>query len=169
MIDKFPLEIIYLIIDYLSYKDFYNILFISKYINCNFSSYFKDKYHYLLVIKLVNNDLYKFRKCITILDSNKLEKVFIYTLNNINTVWLNKTQGFSNMKYILECMIIGCRINEYIKENMNTKGYHFYEHFYYDILNAVKFYNRNSIQENINNCRKLKSLHSNFIPFVKKS
>ena len=42
-----------------------------------------------------------------------------YTLNHIETVWLNKSQGFYNMRYILECMLIGSRVDKYIQYQFN--------------------------------------------------
>ena len=87
-------------------------------------------------------------------------------MQNIDTVWFNYEQGFHNMKYVYECMLRGCRINNDIRNQLNIRGYHFYDHFYKDLLNCMDD-DRIVTQENINNCKKLFSLHSTFIPYKK--
>lgn len=167
MIDELSQDILKLIGYYLNYKDSSNLLKVNKYINKELSEHIKNKFYYLSIIKLVNKDLNKFKKEISLLKPICMEKVFLHTLNHIETVWLNKSQGFYNMKYILECMLIGNRVDKSIQYQFNSTGSHFYQHFYQDLLNCITSTDRIIIQKNIDNCPKLKSLHYNFIPFQK--
>ena len=167
MINEFSYDLLKLFVKDLNYKDISNLLKVNKYINNSLSEYFKNKFYYLFVIKLVNKDLEIFKKEILLLKPLCLKKVFIYTLNNIKTVWLNDRQGFYNMKYILECMIIGCRVDKTIQYQFNYTGSHFHQHFYQDLLNCLTSNERIIIQRNIDNTSRLKSLHSNFVPYNK--
>jgi len=167
MLDLLPNELLTIIIENLNYRDLYKFIYINSNINDNFSQYFKDKYYHVLVIKLVNNDFHTFCNKLVLLNNYQLEKVFIHTLNNIETLWLNKCQGFYNMKYILECMILGIKIDKNIISNMNARGLHFKNHFYSELLKVVELEDRKSIQNKIDNIPKLKSLHSTFIPYKK--
>ncbi len=167
MIDELSYDILKLFTNHLNYKDCSNLLKVNKYINKELSEDIKNKFYYLSVIKLVNKDLNKFKKEISVLKTICMKKVFLHTLNNIETVWLNKSQGFYNMKYILECMLIGCRVDKYIQYKFNYTGSHFYQHFYKDLLNCITSTDRLLIHKNIDNCPILRSLHYNFIPFQK--
>jgi hypothetical protein len=167
MLDLLPTDLISIIIENLNYRDLYKFINTNCYINKHFSQYFKDKYYHIFVIKLVNNNLHTFRNKLVLLNSEQLNKVFIHTLNNIETVWLNNCQGFHNMKYILECMILGTTIDKNIISNMNARGLHFKKCFYDVLLKVVELEDRKSIQNKINNIPRLKSLHSTFIPYKK--
>lgn len=162
MIDELSYDILKIIINCLNYKDNINLLKVNKYINSEFTEYIKIKFYYLFIIKLVNKDLNKFKKEIILLKPICMKKVFIYCLNNISTVWLNQTQGFYNMRYIFECMLIGCRVDKTIQYQFNYTGSHFYQYFYLDLLNCINSNDKIIIQKNIDNCPNLKSLHSNF-------
>lgn len=167
MIDEFSYDLLIIFVKNLNYKHFSNLLKVNKYINKSLSKHFKNRFYHLFVIKLVNKDLEVFKKEILLLKPLSLKKVFIHTLNNIKTIWLNKTQGFYNMKYILECMIIGCRVDKTIQYQFNYTGSHFHQYFYKDLLNCITCNERIIIQRNIDKTPILKSLHSNFIPFNK--
>lgn len=169
MINNFSYDLLIIFVKNLNYKDIYKLLRVNKYINNSLSEYFKKRFYYLFVIKLININLEFFKKEILLLKPVCLKKVFIYTLNNIDTVWLNKSQGFYNMKYILECMIIGCRVDKTIQYKFNYTGSHFYQYFYQDLLNCITCNERIIIQRNIDKTPRLKSLHSNFVPFNKKN
>ena len=139
--------------------------------NDDFSGEFKRRFHYKTVQKFINKDFPRFKKEIQSISQEGLENVFFHALNNIDTVWMNKACGFYEMKYICECMIQGCRINDI--SNMNEwsiQSQHFKGHFYHDLVNAIGSLNENNreqIQKNIDTCRKLKSLHSDFKQFYK--
>ena len=167
MLDLLPTDLILIIIENLNYRDLYKFINTNSNINNNFSQYFKDKYYHILLMKLVNNDLHTFCNKLVLLNNEQLEKVFIHTLNNIETVWLNKCQGFYDMKYILECMVLGSKLNYKIEIYLNNNARHFKNHFYDKLLEVVECKDRKSIQNKIDNIPKLKSLHSTFIPFKK--
>ena len=167
MFDLLPTDLILIIIENLNYRDLYKFINTNSYINNNCSQYFKDKYYHIFVMKLVNNDLHTFCKKLVLLNNEQLEKVFIYTLNNIETLWLNKCRGFYDMKYILECMILGSKLNYKIEIHLNNKAQHFVYYFYDELLEVVRHKNRKSIQNKIDNIPKFKNLHSTFIPFKK--
>ena len=167
MLNILSYDLLIIFVKDLNYKHFSNLLKVNKYINKSLSNHFKSRFYYLFVIKLVNKDLEVFKKEILLLKPLCLKKVFIHTLNNIQTVWLNKTQGFYNMKYILECMLIGCRVDKTIQYQFNYTGSHFYQYFYKDLLNCITCNERIIIQRNIDNTPNLKSLHYNFITFNK--
>ena len=63
MLDYIPNEILPLIIDKLQFNDTYNLLLTNKKFNNEFGKdKFKKKYQYLLVKRLLNCDLHKFKK-----------------------------------------------------------------------------------------------------------
>jgi hypothetical protein len=173
MLDILPVEVLIIIGEKLHAKDTYNLLLVKKEITNHFGKEFlKKRFYYQKVQKLINNDFSTFKKEIILLDKKDLEKVFFYSLHNINTTWMNNSQGFFNMKYICECMILGCRIDDDAWEALNSTAKHFYVSFYNDLENVIYSLNENDreqIQKNIDNCRKLKSLHTDFIPFKKYS
>jgi hypothetical protein len=168
MIQNLPIEIQYLIIDHLECEDTYRLLLTSRELNDEFGKdEFKKRYHYRILQKLVNKDYLGFRNKIQVVSTKSdLDKIFIYSLNHIETVWLNKEQGFYCMNYILECMIMGCRITELsILQNHTAK--HFFEFFYDNILDTIIEGDRIGTQEKIDNSRMLRSLYSNFKPYKK--
>ena len=171
MIDDFPIEILNMIIKQLDYKSLYNLVLTNNEFKKLYSEYLKENFFYLFPIKYINNDLSIFRENIILLNETDRNKVLMHAINNIDTVWLNKEQGFYNMKYILECMLIGCEITIFMEEEMNYSARHFYDIFYMDLLNCLKknnqIQNRENVQKKINNVGILRSLHSNFIPFKK--
>lgn len=166
MITSLPIDILPFIINNLHFKDIYNLFYVSKDIQKMYSSEFKGKYYHNYLIKLVNNNYEKFKNELHYVKDG-LNELFIYSLQNIDTVWFNYEQGFHNMKYVYECMLRGCRINNDIRKQLNIRGYHFYDHFYKDLLNCMDD-DRIVTQENIDNCKKLFSLHSTFRPYIKK-
>ena len=169
-IDDLPIDVLPFIINNLHYKDIYNLFYVSKDINEMYGSSFKEKYYHNYLIKLINNNYEKFKDELHYVKDG-LNELFIHSLQNIETVWLNNEQGFHNMKYIYECMLRGCRINDDILNQLTITGYHFYDHFYIDLLDLLDCMDddRFVTQENINNCGKLRSLHSTFRPYPKKN
>ena len=172
MLDCFPVEILNQVADNLDCKDTYNLSLVQRELNKQFNTeYLKNRFHYLVFQKLINTDFARFKKNIFTLKREDLNKIFNYSIQNIDTVWMNYEQGFLNMKYILECMIIGCRINDSLLQSLNFTGRYFNKYFYSDIVKAIGSFDHNDrekIQKNIDNTGMLRSLHSNFIPFNKK-
>jgi hypothetical protein len=170
MIQNLPIEIQSLIIDHLECEDTYRLLHTSRELNDEFGKdEFKKRYHYhyRILQKLVNKDFLGFMNKIRVVSTKSdLDKIFIYSLNHIGTVWLNKEQGFYCMNYILECMIMGCRITE-ISILQNHTAKHFFENFYDNILENIIEGDKIGTQEKIDNSRMLRSLHSNFKPYKK--
>ena len=169
MLDNLPSEILYQVVHSLDCKDTRNLVLVKREFNEQFGKEFlKTRFHYLAVQKLINRDFPRFKKEIQTLSKEDLEKVFFRSLHKIDTVMMNKEQGFYEMKYICECMILGCRIDDSIWHSLYYSGQHFYEYFHSYIVKAIGSLGHNEreqIQKNIDNCRKLKSLHTNFIPF----
>lgn len=165
MINLLPNDILPIIVNNLHFKDIYSLFYVSREINDIYYKSFKGKYYHNYLKKLVNNNYEKFKNELQYVKDG-LNELFIYCLQNIETVWFNYEQGFHNMKYIYECMLKDCRINNDIRKKLNIRGYHFYDNFYKDLLNCIDD-DRIITQENINNCKKLFSLHSNFRPYIK--
>ena len=79
-------------------------------------------------------------------------EIFLASIHNIRTIWLNEQQGFYDMKYILECMVHGSRIINN-NELTNHTSNHFNKHFYDSIVDCIGFLtteDREKIQKNIN-------------------
>lgn len=170
MILNLPDEIIMNIAKNLDYYDLKEFLQVNKHLNGLLKEFFNDKFFYIYVQSFVNKDIVKFRRNLIKLNDNDLEKVFFYTFQNIEIVWLNKTQGFSNLKYIYECILLDCRVNTKMKINMNDRARHVYEMFYRDLIKLVndnKPIDRFKLQQKINNIPFFRTLHTNFIPFKK--
>ena len=101
-----PYDVLSLIIDHLGCIDTYHLLLTNQSFNDDFGKdKFKKKFHYLAVKNLINRDLNKFQREISNVNDSERDKIFIHTLHDIRTVWMNQVQGFYNMKYIFECMI----------------------------------------------------------------
>lgn len=170
MLNDIPIELLPLIIDKLQFNDKYNLLLTNKKFNNEFGKdKFKKKYQYLLVKRLLNNDLHKFKKEIINLSEKERHEIFLKSIHNIRTIWLNEQQGFYDMKYILECMIYGSRITD-LNELTNHTSNHFNNHFYNSIVECIGFLtikDREKIQKNIDDTPVLKGLHSNFMPIKK--
>jgi hypothetical protein len=170
MLDYIPIEILPLIIGKLQYSGVYNLLLTNKKFNYEFGKdKFKKKYQYLLVKRLVNCDLHKFKKEIINVSEKERHEIFLASIHNIRTIWLNEQQGFYDMKYILECMVHGSRIIN-INELTNHTSNHFNKHFYDSIVDCIGFLtteDREKIQKNIDYKPVLRSLHSNFRPIKK--
>ena len=170
MILNLPDEIIMNIAYNLDYYDLKEFLQVNKHLNELLKEFFNDKFFYIYVQSFVNKDIVKFRRNLIKLNDNDLEKVFFYTFQNIEIVWLNKEQGFSNLKYIYECIVLDCRVNTKMKINMNDRARHVYEMFYRDLIKLVndnKPIDRLKLQQKINNIPFFRTLHTNFIPFKK--
>lgn len=170
MLNDIPIELLPLIIDKLQFNDTYNLLLTNKKFNNEFGKdKFKKKYQYLLVERLLNNDLHKFKKEIINLSEKERHEIFLESIHNIRTIWLNEQQGFYDMKYILECMMYGSRITN-LNEITNHTSNHFNNHFYNYIVECIgdlTIKDREKIQKNIDDTPVLKGLHSNFIPIKK--
>ena len=170
MILNLPDEIIMNIVNNLDYYDLKEFLQVNKHLNGLMKEFFNDKFFYIYVQSFVNKDIVKFRRNLIKLNDNDLEKVFFYTFQNIEIVWLNKTQGFSNLKYIYECILLDCRVNTKMKINMNDRARHVYEMFYRELIKIVnenKPIDRFKLQQKINNISFFRTLHTNFISFKK--
>jgi len=170
MILNLPDEIIMNIANNLDYYDLKEFLQLNKHLNGLLKEFFNDKFFYIYVQSFVNKDIVKFRRNLIKLNDNDLEKVFFYTFQNIEIVWLNKEQGFSNLKYIYECILLDCKVNTTMKINMNDRARHVYEMFYKDLIKLVndnKPIDRFKLQQKINNIPFFRTLHTNFIPFKK--
>ena len=170
MILNLPDEIIMNIAYNLDYYDLKEFLQVNKHLNGLLKEFFNNKFFYIYVQSFVNKDIVKFRRNLVKLNENDLEKVFFYTFQNIEIVWFNKQQGFSNLKYIYECILLDCRVNTKMKINMNDRARHVYEMFYRDLIKLVndnKPIDRFKLQQKINNIPFFRTLHTNFIPFKK--
>lgn len=158
-----------------NYKDYKNLIETSQIFNKLIGGkIFRDKYLYDIILnKFFNKNYNKFKYYLHLLNKKELNNIFLLTLSDIKTVWLNHTQGFGDMRYIFECLYLGCNIENCNIENYNIENFnsssasHFLIHFYNDLLRCIVYNDRNLTIENINNCRKLKSLHSNFKPYDK--
>ena len=170
MLKQLPNDVLEIIINNLEIKDRYSFILTNKTNNDNFGKEkFKKKFQYLLVKRLLNNDLYKFKNEIINLSEKERNKIFLESIHNIRTIWLNEQQGFYDMKYILECMMYGSRITD-LNEITNHTSNHFNNHFYNYIVECIGFLtikDREKIQKNIDNTPVLKGLHSNFKPIKK--
>tara|TARA_B100001123_G_C15197431_1_gene981908 strand:+ start:543 stop:1058 length:516 start_codon:yes stop_codon:yes gene_type:complete len=162
-----PYEIIELIMTDLSCGFYYNFIRTTKKIYLKFGKEkFKKKFmNFVLVKKYLNNDYNKFKYYIQHLNEDELNKILILSVNNIETVWLNETCGFYNLKYIFECIYNGGNINDI--NNLNHTGKHFYRFFYNNILINIVKDNREETQKNVDNCVVLKNLHTQFRPYIK--
>ena len=170
MILNLPDEIIMNIANNLDYYDLKEFLQVNKHLNGLLKEFFNDKFFYIYVQSFVNKDIVKFRRNLIKLNDNDLEKVFFYTFQNIEIVWLNYQNGFSDLKYIYECILLDCRVNTKMKINMNDRARHVYEMFYRDLIKLVndnKPIDRFKLQQKINNISFFRTLHTNFIPFKK--
>lgn len=170
MILNLPDEIIMNIAYNLDYYDLKEFLQVNKHLNGLLKEFFNDKFFYIYVQSFVNKDIVKFRRNLIKLNENDLEKVFFYTFQNIEIVWLNYQNGFSDLKYIYECILLDCRVNTRMKINMNDRARHTYEMFYRDLIKLVndnKPIDRLKLQQKINNIPFFRTLHTNFIPFKK--
>ena len=167
MLNKLPNDILEIVINNLEIKDRYSFILTNKTNNYNFGKEkFKKKFQYLVVKRLLNNDLYKFKNEIINLSEKERNKIFLESIHNIRTIWLNEQQGFYDMKYILECMINGSRIID-LNQLTNHTSNHFNKYFYNSIVDCIGFLtieDREKIQKNIDYKPVLKGLHSNFIP-----
>jgi len=165
MMDILPYDVLSLVVDNLGCIDTYNLSLTNSSFNDNFGKdKLRNKYHYLVVKKLVNRDFDKFQKEIPNVNDNERDEIFIHTLHDIRTVWMSQEQGFYNMKYIFECMINGSRIND-VNCLTNHNSNHFYEFFYHPIVDCIGYLgveDREEIQENIDRSGMLRSLYSNF-------
>ena len=170
MLNKLPNDILEIVINNLEIKDRYSFILTNQTNNDNFGKEkFKKKFQYLLVKRLLNNDLYKFKNEIINLSEKERNEIFLESIHNIRTIWLNEQQGFYDMKYILECMMYGSRITD-LNGITNHTSNHFNNHFYNPIVECIGFLtikDREKIQKNIDNTPVLKSLHSNFRPIKK--
>ena len=170
MILNLPDELIIKITNNLDYYDLKEFLQVNKHLNDLLKEFFNKKFFYIFVQSFVNKDIVKFRRNLIKLNDNDLEKVFFYTFQNIEIVWLNKQQGFSNLKYIYECILLDCRVNTKMKINMNDRARHVYEMFYNRLIKLVndnKPIDRLKLQQKINDIPFFRTLHTNFIPFKK--
>lgn len=167
MLFNLPIEILNLIIDLLNYKDIYNLLLINSYFNNKYGKdKFKEKYiSNIHLEKYLNKDYNKFKNLIQYVNEDKLEEIFLLSLHDIKTVWINFMCGIYDMKYIFECMYYGCRIND--TKKLQGQALHFYRFFYNHILRAIVEGDREKTQININNCKMVRSLHTDFKPFNK--
>ena len=163
-------DVLSLIVDHLGCSDTYHLLLTNHSFNNDFGKdKFKKKFHFLLVKSLVNQNFNKFQKEISNINDSERDEIFIHTLHDIRTVWLNQEQGFYNMKYIFECMINGSRINDRSRLT-NHNSTHFYEFFYQPIVDCIGSLNeedRKEIQEKIDLSGILRSLNSDFKPVDK--
>lgn len=170
MLNQLPNDVLEIVINNLKIKDRYSFILTNKTNNDNFGKEkFKKKFQYLLVKRLLNNDLYKFKNEIINLSEKERNKIFLESIHNIRTIWLNEQQGFYDMKYILECMVYGSRITD-LNEITNHTSKHFNNHFYNYIVECIGFLtikDREKIQKNIDDTPVLKGLHSNFKPIKK--
>ena len=170
MLNKLPNDILEIVINKLEIKDRYSFILTNKTNNHNFGKEkLKKKFQYLLVKRLLNNDLYKFKNEIINLSEKERNQIFLESIHNIRTIWLNEQQGFYDMKYILECMMYGSRITD-LNEITNHTSNHFNNHFYnyiVECIGALTIKDREKIQKNIDNTPVLKGLHSNFKPIKK--
>ena len=99
---------------------------------------FKERFlPYFFKNKFINNNYVKFKKYINLLNKKELHNIFLLSLSNIKTVWMNEVCGFYDMRYIFECMYNGCRIKDkdirYINK-VKGNATHFYLCFYNDLL-----------------------------------
>ena len=168
MLLKLPIDILHEIDKFLIIQDVYNLLLTNTYFNNVFGKdKFKKKYCDLLNLeKYINKNYNKFKHLIQYVSKDRLEKTFIYSLNNITTVWMNDVCGTYDMKYIAECMYNGLQINTINK--INSEGLHFYRFFYNSLLECIIIGDKKQTQKNIDNCAILRNLHTNFKPFPKK-
>lgn len=170
MIHNLPDEIIMNIAYNLDYYDLKEFLKVNKHLNDLLKEFFNDKCFYIYVQSFVNKDIVKFRQNLVKLNDNDLEKVFFYTFQNIEIVWLNYQNGFSDLKYIYECILLDCRVNTSMKIIMNDRARHVYEMFYRDLIRLVddnKPIDRLKLQKKLNDIPFFRTLHTNFIPFKK--
>jgi len=170
MILNLPDEIIMNIANNIDYYDLKEFLQVNKHLNDLLKEFFNEKFFYINVQSFVNKDIVKFRINLTKLNINDLEKVFFYSLQNIEIVWVNYQNGFSDLKYIYECILLECEVNTTMKINMNDRARNFYEMFYRDLIKLVndnKPIDRFKLQQKINNIPFFRTLHTDFIPFKK--
>lgn len=167
MLLNLPVDIQKLVINNLECKDVYYLLLTNSIFNNEFGKKkFKEKYRNIIFLKKYLNKNYdKFKYLIKYVEKKDLDMIFILALNNIQTVWSDQVCGFFDMKYIFECIFHGCHINNI--DLLKRNGLHFYKYFYDDIVKTIVEDDREKTQYNIDNCKKLKALHSNFIPFNK--
>ena len=175
--DKLDNNIINLIIKDLSYKDTKNFLLTSTYFYFNHNHLLNDKFiNELKLDKYINNDYKKYKKYIKYVDKNKLIILLQTSLCNIETIWRDKSFGYSDIRYIFEAFYnllkyyqlsdIKIMIINYSKNLSNYKLDHFINFILDKLLMCIRDTRRETFIE-INKMSGLTSLHENFVPFNK--
>jgi hypothetical protein len=155
--------------NYLDLDSYINLIKTCKSINESKSNVIKEKFVTIQLQKYINTNYVKFNKLISLISKSNLDEVFKLCLFKIETIWENQQNGRYDLRFIFECLYNGCKIknkSDYFEcNNLNYIKYcHFYNHFYQDIVNCIVENNKVLTLKKINNCPKLKSLHSDYKP-----